>query len=115
GVSHTQMQPMVSVGLWAKHCGKYFAAAVVRETQEFGFGFGARMISGGRTRTRARCAVGGRGSRDLHPLGCRVFGVLFCLLLGERASNAWGRLLRFCGGKVRLVRTPAVPDVNLFR
>jgi hypothetical protein len=33
-----QMSSMRVVGLWAKHCGEYFAAAVVREAQELGFG-----------------------------------------------------------------------------
>ena len=54
---HVQMRPMRVIGLWAKHRGEYFAAAVVRETQELGFGRDAGIISGGRARTGCCCAV----------------------------------------------------------
>jgi hypothetical protein len=46
-----QMIAMRIVGLWAKHCGEYSAAAVVREAQKLGFGRDARIFSGGRTWT----------------------------------------------------------------
>jgi len=32
------------VALWAKHCGEYSAAAVVREAQKLGFGRDARIF-----------------------------------------------------------------------
>ena len=50
-----QMSAMRVIGLWAKHCRKYFTAAIMRKTQELGFGCDARIISG-RRRTGSCCA-----------------------------------------------------------
>ena len=41
-----QMSSVRVVSLWAKHRGKYFAAAVMRETQELGFGCEGRTHTG---------------------------------------------------------------------
>ena len=41
-----QMSSVRVVSLWAKHREKYFAAALMRETQELGFGGGRRTHTG---------------------------------------------------------------------